>query len=109
MIEFEIPAIPIPAAMLDNTIAMAEHRPITRGPIMSISGRVVISMGYLTLWMMREATPHNPQENRKPKPILKVSYVYFITCLKTKSWLPKDTEATRPPPIITILWKVNSS
>ena len=109
IIELEIPAMPIPAAMFANTIASAVHSPMIRGPIMSISGRVVISRGYLTLWITREMTPMSPQEKRNPKPMLKVSCVYFITCLKTKSWLPKDTEATRPPMIITRRCIVSSS
>jgi hypothetical protein len=38
-----------------------------------------------------------------------VSCVYFITCLKTKSWLPKETEATKPPMIIKSLCISRSS
>ena len=41
--------MPIPAAMLANTIAMAVHRPMIRGPMISIRGSVVIRRGYLTL------------------------------------------------------------
>ena len=44
-----MPAIPIPAAMLARTIEMAVHRPMVRGPTMSIRGRVVMSKGYLAL------------------------------------------------------------
>lgn len=49
IIEFEIPAIPIPAAMFARTIETAVQRPIVRGPMISIKGRVVMSKGYLRL------------------------------------------------------------
>ena len=59
--------------------------------------------------MTSEITPMSPQEKRNPNPILNVSCVYFITCLKTKSWLPKETEATKPPMIIKSLCISRSS
>jgi hypothetical protein len=42
---FEMPAIPIPAAMFEKTMAMAVQRPITKGAMMSIKGKVVIKSG----------------------------------------------------------------
>ena len=85
MIELEIPAMPMPAAMLARTMAIAVHRPMVKGPKMSIRGSVVIRSGYLKLWMTREMTPQRPHEKRNPNPMLKVSCVYFITCLNTNS------------------------
>lgn len=49
MIEFDMPAMPIPAAILARTIARAVQSPMTKGPIISIRGKVVIRSGYLTL------------------------------------------------------------
>jgi len=49
MIEFEMPAIPIPAAIFARTMAMAVQRPMMRGPIISVRGSVVINKGYLAL------------------------------------------------------------
>ncbi len=83
MMEFETPAMPIPAAMLERTMEMAVQRPIVSGPTMSIKGKVVMSIGYLALWMMSDITPIRPQEKRNPNPMLKVSLVNFIKCLKT--------------------------
>lgn len=50
-----------------------------------------------------------PQEKRKPKPILKVSFVVYMMLLKTSSCEPKQTDATRPPTISLILHTVSSS
>jgi hypothetical protein len=44
-----MPAMPIPAAMFAKTMAIAVQRPMIKGPMMSIKGRVVISRGYLRL------------------------------------------------------------
>ena len=52
--------------------------------------------------MARVMRPRRPQEKRNPKPTLKVSLVYFIRVLKTNSYDPKHTEATKPPTIIRV-------
>lgn len=50
----------------------------------------------------RDINPRRPQEKRNPKPIAKVSFVYFIMCLKTRSYEPKHSEATSPPATIRV-------
>ena len=50
----------------------------------------------------RDTRPRRPHEKRNPKPIAKVSLVYFMMCLKTRSWEPKQSEATRPPATMSV-------
>lgn len=49
MMELEMPAMPIPAAVLARTMEMAVQRPMVSGPTISIKGSVVMSRGYLAL------------------------------------------------------------
>lgn len=70
IILLEIPAIPMPAAMLARTMARAVQLPMTSGPMISARGSVVMRRGYLALCISNEITPRSPHEKRKPKPML---------------------------------------
>ena len=59
--------------------------------------------------MASDIKPMKPQENKNPKPMLKVFLVCIIMLLNTRSWEPKQTDAIRPPTISLILHTVNSS